>query len=113
MSRNSGGDIQNFLEFHGWKLGVDPHQSAGLAVGQRAEEYSVDYAEDRSVRADSKCHRNDRDRGESGVVHQHSQPVSQVLQLSFASFPPRDQLAKSNEPMIIMRYRWAHERSFA
>ena len=50
-----------------------------MAEWQRAQQYFVDDAEDRGVRADADRDRQDRQHGEARVPDERSQRIAQVL----------------------------------
>src|SRR5262245_39640797 len=55
------------------------HDPVRLVKGERLEQYRVDDAEDRCVRADTERQGEDGDQGEAGSRQQHSQAITQVL----------------------------------
>src|SRR5262245_36788527 len=57
----------------------DPHESAGVLVGQWPEHHGMDDAEDRRVRADPQAERKGDNQREAGIFRQHSRAVAQVL----------------------------------
>src|SRR5262245_52025526 len=57
----------------------DPHESAGVLVGQWPERHGMDDAEHRRVRADAQAERKRDNQCEAGIFRQRSRAVSQVL----------------------------------
>jgi hypothetical protein len=54
------------------------HQLMRRRIGQRAQQYRVDGAEDGRVRTDSQCQREDRDGREAGTLQQNAAAVPEV-----------------------------------
>ena len=57
----------------------DSYDSIRIGVVQRSEQHAVDHAENRRVRPDAQCQRENRDCSETGIVRQHPSPMAQVL----------------------------------
>ncbi len=59
--------------------GADVHDRAGLEDGKRAEEEGVGEAEDRAVGADAEGEREGGDQGETGVLNEDADRITNVL----------------------------------
>src|SRR5262245_33821520 len=57
----------------------DHHQPLLIRKIERAKNQCVREAEDRRVRRDSRCNRDDGDKSEAGLLHQRSRAVTQIL----------------------------------
>ena len=66
-----------FLE--GRRLGVDGDQFVGARERQWIEEHAVDDREQGGVGSDSQSKRQDGDRGETGILRQYTQSITDVL----------------------------------
>ncbi len=58
----------------------DHRELLGLGIRQRAEHHRLDQAEDRGVGANPQRERRDRRDREPGRLHQHAEPVTQVVE---------------------------------
>ncbi len=58
----------------------DPHEAAGIAEGQRADEESVDDAENGGAGADAEADDENGERGEAGVAAKGAEGVTKVLE---------------------------------
>ena len=58
----------------------DADDPVGIPIGQRPEQNAIDETENRGVRADAQCERENRDGGESRTPGQGSPAVARVLQ---------------------------------
>jgi hypothetical protein len=65
---------------HAGILLVDGDEPAGIWVGQRIEDDSVDDGEERGIGADAEGQGEDGDGGEAGGFEEHAQGVTQVLE---------------------------------
>ena len=66
-----------FLE--GRRLGVDGDQFVGARERQWIEEHAVDDREQGGVGSDSQRERQDGDRGETGILRQYTQSITDIL----------------------------------
>src|SRR5262245_6041142 len=58
---------------------AEHHHAFRLRIGQRTQQYGVDDAEDRRVRADAECERENGDESEHSIFSEHPHAVTQVL----------------------------------
>ena len=61
-------------------VGIHHHEALRITIRQRAQQKSINDAEDRGVGADAEGERHDCYHGEPAVFRQHSPAVTQVLQ---------------------------------
>jgi len=70
---------------------LSSHQGDKVACsggpGHGIENGRADPAEDRGVGGNAKCQSQDRDGGESGILHQHSMGISNILKQNFHKPP--------------------------
>jgi hypothetical protein len=59
--------------------GIDNYEPVGVTVRERPQQYRIHDAKDRSVHPDPQRQRQHGDKGEAGMLHQHSRAVAQVL----------------------------------
>jgi hypothetical protein len=58
----------------------DHDRASGLGPWQRAQQHGVDHAENRRVRADAECERDDRHGRETGVAREQPRTKAQILE---------------------------------
>jgi hypothetical protein len=71
---------RRFTEIEPGHVQTQRHHPVQLGGRERAQQYAVDGAEDRRVRADPEREREHRDQGEAGALPQRAERVAQVLE---------------------------------
>ena len=78
--RNREGHIE---EPGAGRLLLHDHQSIAVVIGKTTQQYSVNHAENRRVRANAKPQRQHGYRGETRIAAQHASAKSEILQQRF------------------------------
>jgi hypothetical protein len=70
---------QNAVQPEPWIAEPDSNQAIGFGKGQRPQQHRIHDAENRRIRPDPKRERQNGERGEHGLLTQHTQGVANVL----------------------------------